>query len=88
MRIVTPRMFETLSANTIPLFAIDEQHAREIYGDDSAALVLGEAGAETVLDIVRRPEQYLDLLVQLRRHLAEHHSHSARLRQLIQIVES
>jgi hypothetical protein len=88
MRIVNPRMFETPAANTIPLFAIDEAHAKEIYGDNAAALVLGDNGPETVLNMVRRPEQFRDLQLQIREHLAEKHSHTARLKQLIEIVES
>jgi hypothetical protein len=88
MRIVNPRMFETPAANTIPLFAIDEAHAKEIYGEDAAALVLGDNGPEMVLDMVRRPERFRDLQMQIRQHLAEKHSHTARLKQLIEIVES
>jgi hypothetical protein len=88
MRIVSPRMFETPAANTIPLLAIDREHVREIYGDGAAALVLGDNGPETVRDIVRRPEKFRDLLIQIRKHLASKHSHTARLKQLIEIVKS
>jgi hypothetical protein len=88
MRIVNPRMFETCASNTIPLFAINEQHAREIYGDDAASLILGDNGTETILQMVQHPESYRDLLMQIRAHLAEKHSHTARIKQLIDIVES
>ncbi len=32
MRLVTPRLFETPAAGTLPLFVLDESHVQEIYG--------------------------------------------------------
>jgi hypothetical protein len=88
MRIVNPRMFETPAANTIPLLVIDREHVREIYGDDAAALVLEDNGPETILDIVRRPAKFYGLLIQIRKYLAMKHSHTTRLKQLIEIIKS
>lgn len=89
LRLVNPRMFETVAASTIPLFALDEGHVREIYGDGTAGLVLPpDHPEERVLDMVRQPEHYRDVLTGIRLHLAERHSHAARLQQLIEIVES
>ncbi len=87
MRLVTPRMFETPAANTIPLFAFDPDHAREIYGDGALDLVLGEDGRQTLRDMVQHPERYRDRLAQIRAYLTDRHSHAARLRQLLAIVE-
>jgi hypothetical protein len=88
VRLVTPRMFETPAANTIPLFAFDPDHAREIYGDAALDLVLGENGTQMLRDMVQHPERYRDRVMQIRAHLADRHSHAARLRQLLGIVES
>jgi glycosyltransferase involved in cell wall biosynthesis len=89
LRFVTPRLFETPAANTIPLFVLDEGHVREIYGEAALELVLPEDDPqEKVLDIVRRPGRYAEVVRAIRRHLEEKHSHTARLRQLIETIES
>jgi hypothetical protein len=89
LRFVTPRLFETAAANTIPLFVLEPAHARAIYGEAAMDLVLPEDGAaEKVLDLVRRPERYVGAVREIRQHLAEKHSHAARLRRLIEIIES
>jgi hypothetical protein len=85
LRLVTPRMFETPAANTIPVFVIDRQHAREIYGEAADELVFG---AQDLCELVRNPKRYEDRLMQIRAHLTEHHSAAVRLRQLLEIVES
>ncbi len=88
MRLVTPRLFETPAANTIPLFVLDEEHVREIYGADALELRLPDVDPQKkVVDLVRQPEDYRDLVGGIRQHLASKHSHKARLQQLIEIVE-
>jgi hypothetical protein len=87
LRFVTCRTFETPAANTIPLFGLDGGYVREIYGERATELVLPEDHAEEkVADIVQRPEYYADIVMGIRRHLAEKYSYAARLRELIQIV--
>ena len=89
MRLVTPRFYETPAANTIPLFALDEAYVQEIYGERALELVLPEERPQDkVMDIVRRPGYYADIVRGIRRHLAEKHSQAVRLRELVAIVES
>jgi len=88
LRLVNPRMFETPAANTIPLFALDASHVTEIYGEDAAELVIADHASEQIREIVDRPERYMDTIVGIREHLAKHHSHAARLHELVDIVES
>ncbi len=88
MRLVTPRFFETPAASTIPVFGLDEAHAEEIYGPPARELVLGADASKQLLDMIERPAHYADLVVQIRRYLAEHHSQTARLRELVDIIES
>jgi hypothetical protein len=89
LRLVTPRLFETPAAGTIPLFVLDPAHVREIYGEQALGLVLPEDNfQEMVLDVIHRPERYRDVVMGIRRHLAAQHSHAMRLRKLIEIVES
>src|SRR5262249_20136943 len=89
LRFVTPRLFETPAANTIPLFVLEPAHVREIYGEAGLELVLPEdCPHEKVLDLVRRPERYAAVVREVRQHLAEKHSHAARFRRLLEIIES
>ncbi len=89
LRLVTPRLFETAAANTIPLFVFDTGHVCEIYGEQALDLVLPEDNPrEKILDIVQRPKHYRDVVEGIRKHLSEKHSHVARLRRLIEIIES
>ena len=87
LRIVTPRLFETAAANTIPLFNLDAEYVAEIFGPDAAELVLGDDGSEQIADILRRPSHYAEIVRELRRHLAERHSFTVRLQELVNICE-
>jgi hypothetical protein len=89
LRLVTCRTFETPAANTIPLFGQEAGFVAEIYGEAAVELVLpAEQPEEKILELLRRPEYYAEIVRGMRRHLAETHSYAARLRELIQIVES
>lgn len=89
LRIVTPRLFETVAADTIPLFVLDAEYVRAIYGEDGLELLLpAEDPEDKILDVLHHPERYRDVVMGLRHHLAHVHSHRARLAKLIEIVES
>lgn len=88
LSLVTPRLFETAAASTIPLLLLEERHVQEIYGSEALELRLpDEHPQEKILDMVQRPEHYADIVRGIRRHLAEKHSHTARLLELIKIIE-
>jgi hypothetical protein len=88
MRLVNPRMFETAAAGTIPFFGFDEEHVGEICGEAGLELTLDGDATERLGEIVARPEAYADTVTRIRRHLAQEHSHEARMRQLISILEA
>jgi glycosyltransferase involved in cell wall biosynthesis len=89
LRLVTPRFFETPAANTVPLFALDDAYVAEIYGEQALELVLpAERPEDKVLDLLRRPDHYADMVRGIRRRLAERHSVAARLQELVEIIES
>jgi hypothetical protein len=88
LRLVTPRFFETLAANTIPLFVLHPAQVQEIYGNDALELVLPEDHPEDkISDMVCRPEHYREVLQVVRAHLAEKHSHAARFQELVEIIK-
>ncbi len=89
LRMVTPRLFETLTANTIPLFGLAPEHVREIYGDGVTELMLpADCPEGRIQDMVSRPEHYAEIVEGIRRHLVEKHSHVQRFQELLEIVES
>jgi hypothetical protein len=90
LRLVTCRSYETVAANTIPLFAQDEEFVTDVYGEEAAALVLleGSGAAEKIADVVERPEHYAGVVAGMRQRLGEKHSYEVRLRELMRIVES
>jgi hypothetical protein len=89
MRLVTPRYFETPAASTIPLFGLDAAYVEEVYGARALELVLpAENPEEKVADMLRRQGHYAAIVQGIRRHLREKHSQAARLKELIEIIES
>jgi hypothetical protein len=88
LRLVTCRTFETIAANTIPLFGMDASYVREFYGDEAGELVMQpENPHEKILDMVARPEYYARIVAGIRVGLAKEHSYRERVRELIRIVE-
>jgi hypothetical protein len=89
MRIVTPRFFETPAASTVPVFGLDAEYIREIYGPSGLELMLPEKNPEDkIRDILERPDYYAGVVRDIREHLAAQHSQEVRLRELIDIIES
>jgi hypothetical protein len=82
LQLVTPRFFETVAADTIPVFDLDSQFVAEIYGPEAVELVLGEDRAERLADVFRRPSHYGEIVTEVRRHLRERHSFTVRLEEL------
>jgi hypothetical protein len=88
MRLVNPRMFETPAAGTIPLLNLDPAHIEELYGQDGLELALGHDASERIADALDRPEYDGEVVTGVRDRLARRHSHTARLQELVEIVES
>jgi hypothetical protein len=87
LRFVTCRTFETFGAATIPLLGLEENYVAEIYGERAVELVLPAGdGTDKIRDIARRPQHYAGIVREVRRHLAEKHSYSARLNDMIKII--
>jgi len=88
LQLVTCRTFETIAANTIPLFGMDESYVKEFYGESASELVMPRKNPhERILDMVSRPEHYAGIVAGIRTMLAKRHSYQERIRELIRIVE-
>jgi hypothetical protein len=88
LRLVNPRLFETPAANTIPLFNLDGEYVKEVYGAGATELVLGSDATDKIRDVFDRPGHYAAIVQDVRRYLAEKHSFAVRLRELIDLAKS
>jgi hypothetical protein len=86
---VTCRTFETPAAGTIPLFLLDKQYVRDVFGERALELMLTQDHPhEKIADVLARPRHYTEIVRGIREDFRRRHSPQARLRELIEIVES
>jgi len=89
LRLVTCRTYETPAANTIPIFGSDPDFVEETYGTRAQALVLPkDRPEELIIDVIERPQHYSEIVEDIRRVLAKKHSYTARLNELVAIINS
>jgi glycosyltransferase involved in cell wall biosynthesis len=86
---VTCRTFENVAAGTIPLFLLNADYVRGIFGDAAAdnLMLAGDRQQDKVVDVLRRPQHYAEIVQGIRREFRQRHTPEARLRQLIEIIE-
>ena len=83
LRILTAKYFEVFSADTIPLLALEADHAERIYGPVSQELLLGPGTSDKIVDVITNESRYLEIVHEVRKHLETHHSYRKRLQELI-----
>ena len=86
---VTCRTFENVAAGTIPLFLLNADYVRSIFGDAAAdnLVLAGDRQQDKVVDVLRHPERYAAIAQGIRREFRQRHTPEARLRQLIEIIQ-
>ena len=85
---VTCRTFETPAAGTVPLFFLDPDYVRTIYGEAATELVpAADRPEEKMLDVLTRPEHYAGIVRGIREDFGRRHTPEERLRELIGIIE-
>jgi hypothetical protein len=83
---VTPRMFETFMANTVPILPPYFKHASALYGPEVESLYLGYRPAEAVLEILSHYSDYVALARDIAAKLVKEHSYDVRLDELLAFV--
>lgn len=83
LKILTSKYFEIFSADTVPLVMLDADHAESVYGPAGRELALHDGIAEKLLDALEQPRKYQEIVEEVRRHLAAHHSYQIRVQQLV-----
>ncbi len=85
---LTLKYFEIFCADTIPLLMLDADHAEAVYGPAGRELSLPGSVASKLLDALRRPDHYRDVLAEVRRHLMSHYSYDRRVEELFAVLKS
>jgi hypothetical protein len=80
---LTLRYFEEFCADTIPLLMLDPELAEAVYGPAGRELTLPGRVAEKLLDALRRPDHYREVVEDVRRHLSSHHLYHRRVEELV-----
>jgi hypothetical protein len=68
-KLITPRMFETLCADTIPVFRKEELYISDLYGEGALELCLGDDPGGKLRNILSRPAYYFNVASNIRRRL-------------------
>lgn len=82
-KFVSPRMFETFSADTVPLIPNYFTHASDLYGNYAKKLTLSNNPANDILKILDNYKTYKNLCYEIREMLKMKHSYEVRLKQLL-----
>jgi hypothetical protein len=86
-KLVTPRMFETFAADTIPLLWCSDWYANELYGEIVRDLQIDPDTMEHVAQVKESASKYEALLADVKEQLLRAHSYECRVRELVAAVE-
>lgn len=86
LKFITPRMFETLNANTVPLIPRYFTYAKDLYGEKIHRLMLTDNPASDILKIINNYRYYENLSKEIREILRLKHSYEIRLKQLLRFI--
>jgi hypothetical protein len=80
---LTLRYFEEFCADTIPLLMLSDDLAETVYGPAGRELTLPGRAAEKILDALKRPDHYREVVEDVRRYMLAHHSFRHRVEELV-----
>ena len=83
LNLITPRMFETFAANTIPLLPNYFKNAPHLYGVGVEKLFLSDNPAERIVTIFKNYNKYKELVLKIRNKITSRHSYETRLKELL-----
>lgn len=83
LKILTSKYFEIFSADTTPLVMIDPDHAEMVYGPAGRELALCNGIDEKLVQVLRYPKKYREIVEEVRKHLLAHHTYRDRVRELV-----
>jgi hypothetical protein len=83
---LTLRYFEEFCADTIPLLMLKPDLAEAVYGPAGRELTLPGRIADKILDALRRPSHYQEIVAEVRRHLLDHHPYRRRVEEFVAVL--
>ncbi len=87
MNLVTPRMFETFCADTVPIVPSYFKEAETLYGEKIKELIFsGNNTKEKLIDIVKNNNYYSNLTNEIKNELFKKHSYEQRLKELLNFL--
>jgi hypothetical protein len=87
-RLITPRMFETLCAETIPVFLAEDRYIGRLFGSGAGSLCLGKAPTASLLKILAAPEHYRALARRIRQRLAKKYRTDQVFERLVRFIST
>lgn len=87
LKILTSKYFEIFSADTTPLAMIEPDHAEMVYGQAGRELALCDDVGEKLVDVLRCPQKYRDIVEDVRTHLRAHHTYRHRVQELVAALQ-
>ena len=87
LKILTSKYFEIFCADTTPLVMIDPDHAEMVYGPAGRELALCDGVGEKIVDVLRNPGKFRDIVEQVRQHLLAHHTYRNRVQELVAALQ-
>jgi hypothetical protein len=87
LKILTSKYFEIFSADTTPLVMIDPDHAEMVYGQAGRELALCNGIGEKLVDVLRCPRKYREIVEEVRQHLLAHHAYRNRVQELVAALQ-
>lgn len=83
LKLITPRMFETFAADTVPILPPYFHHAAALYGEKVRPLCLPPNPNDSILSMLDNYSDYVCLAFEIRNELITAHSYESRLAELI-----
>ena len=87
LKILTSKFFEIFSADTTPLVMLDPDYAEMVYGPAGRELALCNNIGDTLVDVLRRPTKYREIVEEVRKHLQRNHTYVNRVQELVAALQ-
>ena len=66
---------------------LDSDHAEMVYGPAGCELALCNEIDEKLVDVLSRPKKYREIVDEVRKHLARHHTYRNRVQELVAALQ-
>jgi len=86
LKLITPRMFETFVANTVPLIPSYFTHATKLYGSEISKFIISKNSGNDIEKIIKNYKKYNLIAAKIREELFSKHSYEVRIKELFKFA--